>query len=228
MIDITRHFSTDMPFPRFARNTLLASLVPLAVLIPAYIASTPEFGPFLLDNPAARGRVIRQILTNGLPVVFLVNYAGFFLFAAQSERRGLGFGYLGFDAVLRTSLFVVLHIVIYAVSADLYGSFGGDRWLAVRVVFPTLARSALFENLSGVYFYALILSALPLYWSAIDQATGRRHSGPGPDAGPDAGAGPGRGPGLIAAIPAPILALLVLGLVTAGFTLLLTAIAALV
>jgi hypothetical protein len=34
-------------------------------------------------------------------------------------------------------------------------------------VSPTLARSAFFENISGVYLYATMISALPLYVSAL-------------------------------------------------------------
>ena len=53
------------------------------------------------------------------------------------------------------------------VSADWFGSFGGSRLTALRVVAPTLARSALFENISGVYLYATLASAVPLYATAF-------------------------------------------------------------
>ena len=66
---------------------------------------------------------------------------------------------------------ISLHAVIYMVSADWFGSFGGDRLTALRIVAPTLARSALFQNISGVYLYATLASALPLYAAAI----GRSH-----------------------------------------------------
>jgi hypothetical protein len=35
-------------------------------------------------------------------------------------------------------------------------------------VAPTLARSAFFENVSGVYLYATLVSAIPLYVSVIE------------------------------------------------------------
>lgn len=62
----------------------------------------------------------------------------------------------------------MLHILIYVLSADWFGSFGESRATAVRVVAPTLARSAFFENISGVYLYATLVSAIPLYVSVIE------------------------------------------------------------
>ena len=50
------------------------------------------------------------------------------------------------------------------------GSFGGSRATALRVVAPTLARSAIFENISGVYLYATLVSAIPLYVSAVQRS----------------------------------------------------------
>ncbi len=66
-------------------------------------------------------------------------------------------------------LFILLHGLVYFVSADWFGSFGGDRLQALQVVGPTLARSAFFENISGAYLYATLVSALPLYTSVIDR-----------------------------------------------------------
>lgn len=109
-------------------------------------------------------------MTNGLPVVFVINYVGFFLFALSHERANQGgdpASYVVVDVILRLGLFVCLHALIYVVSADWYGSFGGSRATALQVVAPTLARSALFENISGVYFYATFISAIPLYAIAI-------------------------------------------------------------
>lgn len=44
-----------------------------------------------------------------------------------------------------------------------------SRATALRVVAPTLARSAFFENISGVYLYATLVSAMPLYVSSIEK-----------------------------------------------------------
>lgn len=160
------HFSLEMPFSRFARNVAVVSLAALLPLLVLYIASRPGFGALLLSNGPAFKRFLRQVLTNGLPVVFLVNYVGFFLFAWWSARphgttnRG---ALILADMAARLVAFILLHAVIYVVSADWFGSFGGSRATALRVVAPTLARSALFGNISGVYLYATLLSALPIY-----------------------------------------------------------------
>jgi hypothetical protein len=71
---------------------------------------------------------------------------------------------------MRVVVFIVLHAVIYTLSADWFGSFGGSRLKALRVVGPTLAHSALFQNISGVYLYATLISALPLYVTAIERS----------------------------------------------------------
>ncbi|MCZ7675248.1 MAG: hypothetical protein M5U35_04310 [Roseovarius sp.] len=52
----------------------------------------------------------------------------------------------------------------------------------LRVVAPTLVRSILFENISGAYLYATLVSALPLYVTAIedsDKLGGLAHRLPG-------------------------------------------------
>jgi len=168
-----KYFSLDMPAGRFARNTLIVSLLGLIPLLLVYVALAPGFGAMLLDGGPALSRFLRQVLTNGLPVVFVVNWLSFFLLALIVARRGRGRGLaLVFliDLPARLAIFVVLHAVIYVASADLFGSFGGSRLTALQVVAPTLARSALFENISGVYLYATLVSALPLYVTAIEQS----------------------------------------------------------
>ena len=166
-----RYFSLDMPAWRFARNTLVASILGLLPLLALYIALTPGFAAHLFAGGPTLGRFVRQILTNGLPVVFVVNYVGFFLFSWARYKhpggRGLGLVLL-LNMPIRVILFIVLHAVIYVISADWFGSFGGNRLTALRVVAPTLAQSAMFQNISGVYLYATLVSALPLYMATIE------------------------------------------------------------
>lgn len=165
-----RYFALEMPAARFARNTLIVSALGLAPLLFLYIVLTPGFASHLMGGGPALGRFLRQVLTNGLPVVFIVNYAGFFLFAWMNARHPDGRSralIVLIDLPLRVVLFIVLHAIIYVFSADWFGSFGGSRLTALRVVGPTLARSALFENLSGAYLYATLVSALPLYAHAF-------------------------------------------------------------
>lgn len=167
-----QYFALDMPALRFAWNTLVASLLGLLPLLILYIALTPGFAAQIMAGGLPLGRFLRQVLTNGLPVVFVVNYVGFFLFAWTVDRHPGGRArtfVLLVDLSMRVVLFIILHAVIYMVSADWFDSFGGSRLTALRVVAPTLARTALFQNISGVYLYATLVSALPLYVTAIER-----------------------------------------------------------
>ncbi|KRS14874.1 hypothetical protein [Roseovarius indicus] len=170
-----KHFAINMPALRFARNTLVFSLLGLIPVLLAYVILTPGFGTLLLGGGPPLSRFLRQVVTNGLPVVFLLNYVSFFLFAwivATPDRSyKLSFIVLA-DLPVRVLSFVGLHALIYVLSADWFGSFGGSRASALRVVAPTLVRSFLFENISGVYLYATLVSALPLYVTAVENSEG--------------------------------------------------------
>lgn len=171
---LERFFSTRMSGMQFLRNVLLFSLAGLLPILVFYVVLSPGFATALADGGPALKRFLRQVLTNGLPVVVVINYIGFFLFALSHESSGGGRDpgtYIVVDFFSRIGIFVVLHATIYAVSADWYGAFGGSRTTALRVVAPTLARSALFENISGVYLYATLVSAIPLYASAVRRST---------------------------------------------------------
>ena len=168
-----RYFAIDMPALRFARNTLVFSLFGMIPVLLAYVALTPIFGTLLLGGGPPLSRFLRQVVTNGLPIVFVMNYVSFFLFAWIVANPGQNFTlrFIFFaDLPVRVIGFVALHAVIYVLSADLFESFGGSRATALRVVPPTLVRSLLFENLSGVYLYATLVSALPLYVAAIENS----------------------------------------------------------
>lgn len=176
-----RHFSVQLPFTRFARNLILLSLIGLGPVLALYIALTPGFWSHLLTADAALARFLRQILTNGLSVVFAVNAVSVILFS-QLRLRNVNVGAaLVLDLLARTVFFAALHAVIFFASALVFGSFGGDPVQALRVVSPTLAQAAAFGNLSGVYLYALLISALPLHM-ALAKAWLQRH-GYGPTSG---------------------------------------------
>lgn len=168
-----RYFSVEMPGGIFVRNTFLFSLAALVPALLLYVSLVPGFSSALAAGDYALGRFLRQVVTNGLPVVFAINYVSFFLFAVVQQRddarRDPGV-FLLFDIGIRVVLFLGIHALIYVFSADWFGSFGGSRATALSVVAPTLARSAHFENISGVYLYATMVSALPLYASTIKQS----------------------------------------------------------
>ena len=157
---------------RFLRNVLLVSIVGLIPPLALFVFLSPGFSTALSQGGPALLRFLRQVLTNGLTVVFAINYVAFFLYALlkQTERRGDPVSFVAIDVLARLFLFFCLHALIYVLSADWYGSFGGDRMIAISVVAPTLARSAYFENISGVYFYATFVSAMPLYVTASRQS----------------------------------------------------------
>lgn len=168
-----RLFSLELPFTRFLRNVVLVSLAALIPIVILYVATRPSFSAMLLGGGPALSRFMRQIITNGLPVVIIVNFISFFLFAwmntgARGKRDAIFIVML--DITARLVAFVLLHVLIYVLSADWFGSFGGSRITALSVVAPTLARSALFENISGAYLYATLISALPLYVGAVERS----------------------------------------------------------
>lgn len=168
-----RFFSVDMPGLQFLRNVLVLSLAGLLPVLALYVVLSPGFASALMERGPSFRRFVRQVMTNGLPVVVVVNYVGFFLLALSrrtSANERDPSTYLVFDLVARVIVFLGLHAVIYVVSADWFGAFGGSRANALRVVGPTLAQSALFQNISGVYLYATLVSALPLYSSVIGRS----------------------------------------------------------
>lgn len=169
-----RHFAGSLTPSRLARNTLLLSLAGLAPSLALYVTLVPGFWGHLIETEGAFSSFARQVLTNGLPVVVLVNAFGFGLFA-QLRAGALAPGLvLALDAPLRIAIFVALHILIYPGSALAFGSFRGDPLLALRAVGPTLAQAAGFANLSGVYLYATLVSALPLNMALADALARRR------------------------------------------------------
>lgn len=202
---VERHFSLALPFSRFARNTALLSLAGLVPVLALYVTLAPGLWSLLAGFDDARSRFLRQIVTNGLPVVFAVNALSLILFAQLRAARISWGGALAIDIPARIGVFIGLHLVIYPASALAFGSFGGDPAQALRVVFPTLAQSAGFANLSGVYLYATLASALPLHMALVGMAVQAQGKGQ---------------------VPLPILASAALGIFAAQ-ALLLTLVAAL-
>jgi hypothetical protein len=166
-----RHVAGGSP-GRLALVAWSLSCAGLAGALALYVALTPGFATSLLGGGPAAGYLLRQIVFNGLPVVFAVNLAGLWLYARVARGAGRPWGALALDAVVRAVLFIGLHAAIYAGAARAFGSFGGDAGQAVRVVGPTLAAAASFGNLSGVYLYATAVSAFPLFAAAVVERRG--------------------------------------------------------
>jgi hypothetical protein len=161
---LNKFFNLDLPFARFCWNVLVFSALSLFPFLIIYIVLSLGLGTMLLTNETALVRFMRQVLTNGVTVVFAINYAGFFslaLFQQQRVRNSLH--HLLLDVLARALLFVALHALIYVLSADLFASFGGDRGVALQVIGPTLKRAFLFENISGAYLYSILPGAFIAY-----------------------------------------------------------------
>ena len=62
----------------------------------------------------------------------------------------------------------------YPASALMFASFGGDPGQGLRVVGPTLAQAGAFGNLSGVYLYVTLATALPLHMALAEAAMRQR------------------------------------------------------
>jgi hypothetical protein len=172
-----RHLSPHQPPGRFAVAVILLSLTGLAPMIALYVAFSPGMTGHILGSQGALRALLRQLATNGLPVVFVVNFISLLLFARLRDQTIGPVRLVAADIGLRIGVFFGLHAVVFAGSALAFGSFGGDPVQALRVVAPTLLQAATFGNLSGAYLYATTLSALPLHMAAfarmLPRAAGR-------------------------------------------------------
>jgi hypothetical protein len=170
---MARWFPPGMPAGRLARRTALVTLVGLVPPLALYVALTPGLWASLAGDPTALWYFLRQVLLNGLPTVFAVNWVGFSLHVARAERPRSALGALVLDIAARVALFFLVTAASYVAFALAFGSFAGDPATALGVVGPTLAEAATFGNLSGVYLYATAVSALPLFLAAGEDLLAR-------------------------------------------------------
>lgn len=123
-----KFFAIEMSAVRFVRNTFIFSLLALVPPLLAFVALTPRFGAMLAGGGPPLERFMRQVVTNGLPVVFAVNYVSFFLYAWIVSKPDQRYGFklvLLVDMPVRVVGFIALHALIYVLSADWFGSFWG-------------------------------------------------------------------------------------------------------
>ena len=172
---LENHFNLEIPFSRFFRNVLLLSCFSILPFLLIFILLSPGFLTLLTTNGTAFIRFNRQVLSNGVLVVFVINYIGFIsAHAFQAHLRQRPVRYLFLDGSIRAILFVALHALIYVISADLFGSFGGNRLTALQVVGPTLQRTYAFENISSVYLYGTLVGSYALYLAVLAPREGAR------------------------------------------------------
>ncbi|NYS26327.1 hypothetical protein HUK65_15165 [Rhodobacteraceae bacterium 2376] len=157
--------SPDQPAGRFLWHVLLLSLAGLLPVLALYVALIPGFAAHLLQGGPAAAQFLRQVVTNGVTTVVVMNAAALIVLhraATGAGPAGAPWRLILTDILLRLGLFIALHAVVFWGSALMFGAFGGDPLQALRVVAPTLAQAGTFGNLSGVYLYAGLLCALPL------------------------------------------------------------------
>ena len=112
LVWLDRHFSVSLPFGRFARNIALLSLAGLVPTLALYIALSPGLWGHLMATDAALARFRRQIVTNGLPVVLILNACSLILFAQLRARQLCPARALAIDIPARIGAFIALHAVI--------------------------------------------------------------------------------------------------------------------
>lgn len=168
--DVTRflneYFPRGQPF-RFWTYVFAMSLISMATVLAVYCTKMPDLVPQLLTRS-----FLQQLLFDGLVKVVLVNAFAYYCchyliqgFVAGSPARSVAL--LVADAFCKALLFIVLTAFIYALFAAAGSAFGGSVDSALRSVPVTLREAVLFHNLTGVYLYALPLSAFPIYLAII-------------------------------------------------------------
>lgn len=175
---LRRMIGPDLPISRFLFSVTVSTLVGIAVFLLLYFMAVPGFFQQMWDDAFARGRVLRFVASYGLPVVFLCTYVSFFfqgLLLANLGRSSIPrlVFYMAFDILMRLVVFALVSAGIFWLFARFFGSFGGSTAAALRAVPETLRGGIRFENLAGVYFYAAVFSAFPLFILLAMKALGR-------------------------------------------------------
>ena len=84
------HFSIHMSGFRFLRNVLVVSIAGLIPPLALFVFLSAGFTTALSQGGPTLLRFLRQVFTNGLPVVLAINYVSFFLYALSKEPGDAG------------------------------------------------------------------------------------------------------------------------------------------
>lgn len=148
-------------------NVLLLSFLAMLAVGILYFARTGGFWLQFEAGDAGRRNFLAQLLFDGLLKVYLVNLVGLLPHRAYVARLAQGsaasaVGLLVMDVALREALLLALSALVWAGFVLLFGSFGGDLRLAWGALLPTYAAAGRFQNLTGIYVYAVAATSLPL------------------------------------------------------------------
>lgn len=124
---------------------------------------------FLLRRPGAlQSRMWGQFLLHGFPVTLLVNLTAAWFYSGALSRLTSGSArhnalVLIADLAARMLLFGTLVAVSFVLWSVLVGSFAGSPAIALQAVVPSLRYAIVFQSLTGVYLYAMLLNAFPFF-----------------------------------------------------------------
>lgn len=168
--------------PALLWHGFTASAASLGVALAIYVYLVPGFAAQLVDNRFALDVVLRRILLDGLPVVFLVTLAAVAVHAARAtpERRDTRRPgrMLAADIAIRVSIFFVVLMLRFVILARFGGYFGGRIDSALRAGVADFGLALRFGDIAGVYLYAALLASWPMVVAAMVEAI-RRVAGAG-------------------------------------------------
>ena len=167
---IERWFYRGITKSKLLTISFCLSVVSTFLLLVPYVSLRPGLWSALYNDSVLRGHFLSQIALSGFPIVLALNLLGFQRVVEWVDRQNPE-SHLAtevtLEVVTRMFFFFGLHFVIFYAAATVFGSFGGNPAHALAAVAPTLQGAAWLGNLSGVYFYATAVSAVPLYMLQI-------------------------------------------------------------
>lgn len=163
---------------RFAASTFAASLAALTIWSIAWFADADAFRAQIAGDPFARGRILRALVVNGLPIVFAATFVANLVHSKLTVETGVldarPSRRLGVDLAVRLAVFACVTIAAFQLFVALFHAFGGDPIAALAATPEILRRAVAFQDLFGVYLWAALFAAHPLYAAAVLEAATRR------------------------------------------------------
>ncbi|MCE1236567.1 MAG: hypothetical protein LWW93_09435 [Hyphomicrobiales bacterium] len=163
---------------RFTASVLAAAAAALTIWSIAWFADADAFRAQVAADPFARGRILRALVLNGLPIVFLTTFAAHLVHSKLTVEHGvlgpLPSRRVGVDLAVRLAVFGIVVIAVFQLLVWGVGAFGGDPLAALAATPEILRRAVAFQDLFGVYLYATLFAATPLWAALLLEAATRR------------------------------------------------------
>lgn len=159
-----KFFSRNVPTMKFVRNVALVSIVSISILLFIYIYTVKGLAAQLITEKFALYYFSRQIIFDGLPTVFIVNFISFNIYAGRTtEGREVSFASLVIDIVVKLITFLICTVFIYIFFTIFLHSDNNNITLALHSIGITLREAIFFHNLTSVYLYSVAISSLPIF-----------------------------------------------------------------